>query len=234
LTPGLRYKSFLIKLKKKNPDTMKFAFFLHLLINLWSTPNFVNGQQYLYDISKDPNEKTNLFNLPDYKTIQSLLLSRYDFFDALKRTPQIQAKIVASVWKAIGGAVPWLDYSNPPTLPAPVRKQAVASAPHIVFIMIDDVSCKFLPFIFSSTHCLLIFLCFNKNSKIQNLNKHKVGWSDIGFSAGGSSWAGFATPRIDAMAAKGVKLSNHYTTWVGGFTIFLLSHLQIWFPKLTF
>lgn len=41
-----------------------------------------------------------------------------------------------------------------------------------------------------------------------------VGWSDVGYSEGGSGWAKFATPHIDELASKGVKLTGHYTSWV--------------------
>lgn len=38
-----------------------------------------------------------------------------------------------------------------------------------------------------------------------------VGWNDVGFHNEDSTWLNFATPNMDALAAKGVRLTQHYT-----------------------
>lgn len=40
-----------------------------------------------------------------------------------------------------------------------------------------------------------------------------VGWNDVGFNneEEGSTWLKDATPNMDALAAKGIRLANHYT-----------------------
>jgi arylsulfatase A-like enzyme len=39
-----------------------------------------------------------------------------------------------------------------------------------------------------------------------------VGWNDVGFhQEAPSTWLDFATPNMDALVAKGVRLTSHYT-----------------------
>ena len=41
-----------------------------------------------------------------------------------------------------------------------------------------------------------------------------IGWNDVGYH--GSTWIPHATPNLDALASKGVKLDQFYTAWVCG------------------
>lgn len=150
---------------------MRFGVFVCL-------PLLTQGQ-FLYNISVDPNERVNLYGVEEYAPIQALLDERIAHFSQYEIELLGQESYSASTWTRYGAAVPWLDYLTPPVKPEVVRSVANESAPHIVFIMVDD-----------------------------------VGWSDVGYSKGGSGWAAFATPRIDELAGRGVKLNNHYTSWV--------------------
>ena len=43
-----------------------------------------------------------------------------------------------------------------------------------------------------------------------------VGWNDVGYNDSPSTWLDAATPRLNAIAASGIRLTRHYTGWVCG------------------
>jgi hypothetical protein len=141
-------------------------------------PQYSNAQ-FLFNLTADPNERYNLYGLEEYSSLQVLLDERMAYYQQFEREPLGQASYAATTWSKVGAAVPWLDYDTPPPFNNVQRAEPDEDAPHIVFIMVDD-----------------------------------VGWSDIGYSEGNVGWAPFATPRIDELASKGVKLNSHYTSWV--------------------
>ncbi len=93
---------------------------------------------FLFDLSVDPFESTNVYSDSAYSVARSELEERFDFFQGSARESEKAVKPVAQVWKKAGGVVPYIDAAIP-------AKQHVESsspvkgAPNFLFLLMDDV-----------------------------------------------------------------------------------------------
>ena len=94
---------------------------------------------YLFNHEDDPNELTNLAGLEEYAKTQAQLQARLAFYqESADVTPDLQFDGDSNiVWGEVGGVVPWQD--DPPKREEEQITEALAGAPNIVFIMLDDV-----------------------------------------------------------------------------------------------
>ena len=94
---------------------------------------------YLFNHEDDPNELTNLAGLEEYAETQAQLQARLAFYqESADVTPDLQFDGDSNiVWGEVGGVVPWQD--DPPEREEEQITEALAGAPNIVFIMLDDV-----------------------------------------------------------------------------------------------
>lgn len=97
------------------------------------------ASSFLYNITADPYELTDLSLNSAYAGISTLLKSQLSFYAAQNGPSSLQdASAAGPVFKIAGGVVPYLDYPNVP--PAIIRAgHATPSAPNLVFILLDDL-----------------------------------------------------------------------------------------------
>ena len=107
----------------------------------WSSDAFINtdAEVYLVDMNVDPYEQNDLMKVMDDGTYAWLakMEAKIDYWKTKvgpAESPNVDVK--KSTWKRAGGIVPWLEetYSREAT----PLKYSNPSAPHIVFILIDD------------------------------------------------------------------------------------------------
>jgi len=95
----------------------------------------------LFDLNNDPFEGQNLVNNPAYASKLSELKARMEFFKANALPAEDTVKRGSPnklLQRNAGGEVPWVDYADKP--PKSIdRGTPLSSAPHIVFVLLDDV-----------------------------------------------------------------------------------------------
>ena len=97
-----------------------------------------HGNGALYDLSRDPFEKTDLTGNMAFVDTLAELEARMIHFQDMEEEADIEEYIVAGLWKRAGGITPWLDAAQPEK---PERPQAGHrdNAPNLVFILADDI-----------------------------------------------------------------------------------------------
>jgi Sulfatase len=94
---------------------------------------------FLFDLNSDPYEKTDLLkgNSEEAQQQLSLIRERIEYWKTRSRSADVPTSdYKKQTWKRSGGIVPWVDDTY--TRGVPEVKFTNPSAPHIVFILVDD------------------------------------------------------------------------------------------------
>ena len=143
----------------------------------------------LYDITTDPYEDENVYGRnPD---VTAILEERLAYWEANSVEPSTESYSgKTSTWESAGGAVPWGgDSAEDTDKPTYTQSYSNSDAPHIVFIMADDLGINDVGY--RADDC--------SNSE----------YSDNSCDA--SEWS---SPIADALSKEGVRLYNYYVMWV--------------------
>jgi hypothetical protein len=117
----------------------QIAVFTLILVASFSFLTLCAGQNYLFDLNVDPTESVSVYNSTAYGTVQEYLEGRADYW--IERIGDVDdddtannAFVLAS-WKSCGSICPYVNntYSRDVS-----QIYTYDSAPHIVFILVDD------------------------------------------------------------------------------------------------
>ena len=118
---------------------MFYGYALGSLISLsgvYASSSSLKGGKYLFDLTNDPTETTNLYHIIQFSQQLKVLESTVSTWSSVIRSDDFpDSKSKKETWKSNGGVSPWLNDTSSRVIEQIYHYHA---APHIVYFLIDD------------------------------------------------------------------------------------------------